>query len=140
MLDLSKQRDAHIDRRLRFDRIAWFTTVRRVGRPHTVPVWFMWDGQTILIFSQPDTLKIRNLRNNASVSLALDGTDEGGDIVVVEGSAELLTANASKPNLPDYFAKYGPSIQAMGQTPEGMVATYSQPIRITPTKFIGWSE
>ena len=71
MLDLTKERDVHIDQRLRSDPIIWLSTVRRDGRPHTVPVWFLWDGKTILMFSQPETQKIRNLRNNPNVTLAL---------------------------------------------------------------------
>jgi len=138
MLDLAKERDAHIDQRLRSDPIIWLSTVRRDGRPHTVPVWFLWDGSTILIFSQPDNLKIRNLRTNSNVSLALDDTDDGSDVVVVEGKAELLAEPSSNLNIPAYFEKYGTSIQDMGQTLESMAKVYSQPIRITPAKFVGW--
>lgn len=139
MLDLAKERDAHIDQRLRSDPIIWLSTVRRDGRPHTVPVWFLWDGSTILIFSQPDNLKIRNLRNNPNVSLALDDTDDGSDVAAVEGKAELLAEPSLNLNIPAYFEKYGTSIQDMGQTPESMAKVYSQPIRITPTKFVGWA-
>ena len=140
MLDLTKERDVHIDQRLRSDPIIWLTTVRRDGRPHTIPVWFLWDGKTILIFSQPDTQKIRNLRNNPNVTLALDGTNEGGDVIVLEGKAELLKEKSTEFNQPNYFTKYGSSIQGMGQTPESLAQSFSQPIRITPTKFIGWNE
>ena len=28
--------------------------------PHLVPVWFWWDGQTVLVFStQPNAVKVR---------------------------------------------------------------------------------
>jgi PPOX class probable F420-dependent enzyme len=138
MLDLTTERDAHIDQRQRSDNMIWLTTVRRDGCPHTVPVWFLWDGKTILILNQPDTVKIRTLRTNPNVTLALDGTREGGDVVVLEGRAEVLTAHAGEIPLPDYFTKYGTWIQRLGQTPEGVVQSYSQPIRITPTKCIGW--
>lgn len=138
MLDLATQRDAHIDQRLRSDLMIWLTTVRRDGRPHTVPIWFLWDGKTILILSQPDTVKIRILRTNPNITLALDGTREGGDVIVLEGRAEVLTAHAGELPLPDYFSKYGTWIQRLGQTPEGVVQSYSQLIRITPTTCIGW--
>ncbi len=140
MLDLNKERDAHVDQRLRSDSIIWFTTVRRDGRPHTVPVWFLWDGSTFLIRSQPDNLKIRNLRTNPNVTLALDGTDDGSDVIAVEGRAELLAEPASNLNVPAYFEKYGPALQDMGQTAESMAQSYSQPIRVTPTKFVAWTD
>jgi len=140
MLDLTKERDAHIDQRLRSDPIIWLTTVRANGRPHTVPVWFLWDGKTILMFSQPETQKIRNLRNNPNVTLALDGTNEGGDVVVLEGKAELLKEKSIEVLQPGYFTKYDAAIQGMGQTPESLAQSFSEVIRITPTKFIGWNE
>ncbi|MBV9228713.1 MAG: pyridoxamine 5'-phosphate oxidase family protein, partial [Chloroflexi bacterium] len=78
MLDLTKAYDAHVDQRLRTEPIIWLNSVRPDGRPHSVPVWFLWDGATFLIFSKPSSQKIRNLRQNKYVTLALDGTDEGG--------------------------------------------------------------
>ena len=62
----------HVEERLRSDLIVWLTTVRPDGRPHSIPVWFLWESATILIFSKPNTKKIRNLRRNHSVTLALD--------------------------------------------------------------------
>lgn len=141
MLDLTKERDMHIDQRLRSDPIIWLSTVRRDGRPHTAPVWFLWDGKTILIFSQPGSQKLRNLRNNPYVTLALEGTNGGADVIVLEGKAELLKEKTTELNQPDYFiTKYGSAIQDMGEAPESLAQSYSQPIRITPTKFIAWSE
>src|SRR5205085_11514509 len=140
MLDLTKEGHAHIDQRLRSDPIIWLSTVRSDGRPHTVPVWFLWDGKTILIFSPPDAQKIRNLRTNPNVTLALDGTDEGGEVIVLEGKAELLKEKAIEVNPPGYFTKYASLIDDMGQGVEGLAQSFSQPIRITPTKFIAWNE
>src|SRR5947209_16378723 len=71
MADQTKPNNAHVDQRLREEPIIWFTTVRADGRPHTVPVWFLWDGETFLIFSQPGNLKIRNLQRNPHITLAL---------------------------------------------------------------------
>ena len=30
------------------------TTVRSDGQPQTVPVWFLWDDEGFLIYSQPN--------------------------------------------------------------------------------------
>jgi PPOX class probable F420-dependent enzyme len=111
------------------------TTVRPDGRPHTVPVWFLWDGETFLIFSQPGTLKIRNLQRNPHITLALDDTKQGGDVVTVEGEAELLSEPRT---MVVYGEKYASLIQEVGADPERMVEDFSQQIRITPTKVLSW--
>jgi PPOX class probable F420-dependent enzyme len=131
--DPSKPAHIHALERLQCDNIIWLSTVRPDGRPHLVPVWFLWDGQTILIFSKPDQ-KIRNLRQNPAVMLGLDDTDTGEDVVLVEGTAELLAAGQAAPTLPAYAAKYTPKLTEMGWTPASMATEYTEPIRITPTR------
>ena len=136
MLDLNVAKDSHVDGRLRTELIAWLSTVRKDGRPHTVPVWFHWDGETILVFSQPDKVKVRNLRQNPHVTLAVDATKGGGDVVVLEGTAELLEEPSAAVAPPAYWEKYGAPIARFCWTPESMAADYSQAIRIRPVKFV----
>ena len=139
MLDVTTEWGQHAEQRLRSNSIGWLTTVGSDGRPYTVPVWFSWDGNTVLIFSQPQKQKIRNLRNNARVTLALDDTKEGEDVVIVEGTAELLENPDIDMTLPAYVEKYGSKIQDMGYTPETLAADFSLGIRVTPTKFRSWA-
>ncbi len=138
MADQTKPNNAHVDQRLREEPIIWLTTVRADGRPHTMPVWFLWDGETFLIFSQPGNLKIRNLQRNPHITLALDGTKQGGDVVTVEGEAELLSEPSRNMRVPAFGEKYASLIKAMGVDLERLVEDYSQPIRIKPTKFMSW--
>ncbi len=138
MLDITTEWGQHAEQRLRSNIIAWLTTVGGDGRPYTVPVWFLWDGNTVLIFSQPQMQKIRNLRKNARVTLALDDSKQGEDVVIVEGTAELLDDPKISVMLPAYVEKYGAIIQDMGWTPASMAADYSLGIRVTPTKFRNW--
>lgn len=139
MPDLANPKDPHIDERLRKNLIIWLSSVRPDGRPHLVPVWFLWDGKNILIFSQPNTQKIRNLRQNTNVILALDDTKDGEDVVMLEGKAEFLNDPAVNPTLPAYAAKYDSELKSMGYTAEAMAAEYAQAIRITPTRFLNIS-
>lgn len=134
MLDLTQERDAHIDQRLRESLIVWLNSVRADGRPHSAAVWFLWDGHQILIFSQ-DNQKVRNLRQNPQVTLAVDDTKGGDDVVTVEGTAELVDDPTIKTTLPAYAEKYADQLQALGWTAEQMSQSYRQAIRITPTKF-----
>lgn len=133
VLDTTTEQGAHVEGRLRKDIVAWLMTVRPDGRPHAVPVWFLWDGTHVWVFSQPEKQKLRNIQQNPNVLLALDDTDEGEDVVTVEGRAELLP-QGSITSLPAYVEKYAEHIHDISMTPETMSKSYSQPIRITPTR------
>src|SRR5689334_25069866 len=130
MLDRTQPKGAHVDARLRAEPIIWLSTVRPDGRPHLVPVWFLWDGSAILIFSKPANQKIRNLRHSPHVVLALDTADEGEDVVLIEGRAELLDDPALLPTLPAYAEKYAALNARLGQTAESMAREYTQAIRV----------
>ncbi|MCU0490425.1 MAG: TIGR03667 family PPOX class F420-dependent oxidoreductase [Chloroflexaceae bacterium] len=138
MFDSANPKHAHVLERLQRDQIIWLGTVRPNGRPHLVPVWFLWQGDSMLIFSQPDNQKIRNLRHSPHVTLALETGDDGDDVAIIEGTAELLPPGMVDVTLKAYVEKYAEGIQHIGMTPESMAATYSQGIRVTPSKLIAW--
>jgi PPOX class probable F420-dependent enzyme len=136
MLDVSLSRDAHIERRLRSEPIIWLSSVRPDGRPHLVPVWFLWDGSSFLIFSQPKAQKVRNLRHNPQVLVALEAIDEGEDVAIFEGRATLLDDPAITPLLPAYVEKYAALLQRIKSDPATMAASYTQAIRVIPTRLL----
>jgi PPOX class probable F420-dependent enzyme len=136
MLDVRDPKNAHIDTRLRAEPIIWLSSVRPDGRPHLVPVWFLWDGAAILIFSKPGAQKVRNLRHSPHVMLALDSADEGEDIVLLNGRAELLGADAPQPTLPEYAEKYAALMERINITAESMAKEYTQAIRVTVERVV----
>ena len=136
LLDLSHARDAHIDQRLRIEPIVWLSTIRPDGRPHLVPVWFLWDGQSILFFSQPRAQKVRNLRHSHQVVLALNADDEGEDVVILEGEATLLPAGSVDATLPPFVEKYTRLMARLDTTPVAMAAGYTQAIQVVPRRLL----
>jgi PPOX class probable F420-dependent enzyme len=138
MLDLAQLKDAQIEQRLRSELIIWLSTVRPDGRPHLVPVWFLWDGATFLIFSQPKDLKLRNLRQNPNVVLALETRAQGNEVVLIEGQAVVLEDSTLKTTMPEYAEKYAALMKSMDWTAEWMASRYTEVVRVTPTKFISW--
>ncbi len=123
----------HVEQRLGDDAIIWLGTVRPDGRPHLVPVWFIWDGSTMLIFSQPGSRKVANLRRNPHVTLALETGGTGADVIVIEGEAVLVDGLAATA-VPAYAEKYGEQMALLGYDPESLAQAYSQAIRISPMK------
>jgi len=123
--------------RLAAERIGWLTTVAADGTPQTSPIWFLWDGDEILIYSL-DSPRVRNLKSHPRVSLNLDGNGLGGDIVIVEGTARIDNEAPSAAENGEYLVKYEPAMDGHGWTPEWFAGRYSVPIRITPTRFRYW--
>jgi PPOX class probable F420-dependent enzyme len=129
---------ARIDRLLRREPVVWMSTVRPDGTPHIVPIWFSWTGSEVLIASKPNAQKVRNLRTNPSVMLALGEADDDFDVGLLEGRAELLAEPAIAVLPEGHLAKYRRQMAAIGLTPDEFLATYSQVIRIVPTRFLPW--
>lgn len=137
MLNESTEFGGRATRRLREDVLAWLTTVDRRGTPQPVPVRFLWDGaDSLLLYSRPDTPKLRNIERNPRVSLHLDGNGRGGDIVVCLGDAR-ISDDPLADEIPDYVAKYAPLIERNGWTPASFAADYSVPLRITISRVRG---
>ena len=137
MADQTKPNNAHVEQRLREEPTILFTTVRADGRPHTVPVWFLWDRPaSFLLYSKPGTAKLRNIAERPRVSLHLDSDGQGGDIVVVPGAAA-VTGDPPAHELPAYVEKYGAFIARNSWTPESFAADYSVPVRIDATRLRG---
>src|ERR1700761_7874315 len=79
-----------IEKHLKNDQIVWLTTVTPSGRPAPRPVWFVWTGTEIIVYSQPDVAKLKHIAANGNVSLNFNCTPGGGDVVVVSGQAEVV--------------------------------------------------
>lgn len=134
-LDTSTDRGRHVAARLRGDIVAWLSTVRPSGQPDTVPVWFLWDGDTVLTYSRPNQLKLRNIAANPHVALAIDDTKGGADVIRIEGTAAVDESHPRCDAVPAYAAKYEQCIIDLGYTLPEFAAAYSVPVVITPTKY-----
>jgi PPOX class probable F420-dependent enzyme len=138
MLDTTKETGARADRRLREEIMIWLTTVRSDGQPQSVPVWFLWDGETFLIYSQPNQQKLKNIGSNARVGLHLNANARGGDVVRAEGAAEVVQDIPPAKEVGVYLEKYGESIARIGFDPEGFARAYSVALRVTPDRWRVW--
>ena len=129
---------ARIDRLLSRESTVWLSTVRPEGTPHLVPIWFSWDGERLFVASKPDARKVRNLRDNPRLMLALGEPDEDFDVGLIEAEAELPAATTAELLPPGHVAKYRDRMEAIGLGEAEYVRAYSQPILIRPTRFLPW--
>ena len=134
-LDLTDPAHVEVDRRFRTEIAVWLTTVSPQGQPQSTPVWFRWDGETFLFYSQPGRPKLANIAANPKMSLHLVGDAEGEDVVTIEGTAVLDPSAPSSDQVPDYIDRYLGLIDRLGWTPVSFAADYSVAVRVTPTSF-----
>lgn len=134
MLNLSAEASAALAGRLRTENVAWITTVTPGGQPQSSPVWFLWEEDEFLVYAQPHSWKVRNIRANPRVSLHLNSDVEGGRVVTFEGSARIPGGHPQAHEVAAYLAKYREGIAGIGMTPEQMGAEYATALRITATR------
>ena len=125
-----------VERRLTGDEVAWLTTVTPEGKPAPRPVWFVWDGAAIVIYSMNGAARLRNIERNPQVTVHFNSVG-GGDILVISGRAE-HPADAPPPSaFPGLLDKYGTLIEQMGETPEWYDDNYGVSLRIVPERSWG---
>ena len=133
-LDRNDPAHAAVDERLRSGLVIWLTTVTAAGQPQTTPVWYRWDGEAFLFFSQPGRPKLANIAANPNVALHPVGAQDAEDAVAIEGTAALDPSVPPADRIPDYITKYLGLIDGFGWTPTSFAADYSVAVRVTPTR------
>lgn len=126
-----------VKRRLTTDEVAWLTTVTPGGKPAPRPVWFIWDGSAIIIYSLNGAARLKYIQRNPEVTVHFDSSS-GGDIVVISGRAEVVPDAPPPSEFPGLLAKYESRIQRMGETPEWYDNNYGVAIRVTPERSWGF--
>ena len=138
MFDTTTEAGKRAEVRLREEEISWMTTVRSDGQPQTVPVWFLWDDEGFLIYSQPNRQKLKNITRNPHDGLNLNSNDQGGDVVRLEGTARIADDAPPASEVAPYVEKYRESIARIGFDVESFAGAYSTAVRVTPERWQVW--
>jgi hypothetical protein len=88
-----------VEGRLGRELTIWVATVRRDGRPHLTPVWYVWLNERIYIAIGSNSQKFVNLKGNQAVALAIPNTDR---VIILEGEAHAAN-RATIDKLGEYF-------------------------------------
>lgn len=119
-----------IEARLGREMTIWLATVRGNGRPHLVPVWFIWLDEKIYLATGSDTQKYANMYYNQGVALSLP---DSTSVVIIEGEAHVADRNTVD-RLADYFYhKYEWDFR-YDETAVWRL------IEITPNKIMAWGD
>jgi PPOX class probable F420-dependent enzyme len=134
-LDPAKEAHAAALGRLADEKIAWLTTVDPDGQPQASPIWFLWDADEILLFSDRRARRNGNLAEHPRVAFNLHTNEGGGSVITLEGEARFVEDEPPSSANAAYQAKYGGWIADYGWTTEWFDEHYPFAIRITPTRW-----
>ena len=138
LIDPATDQGQKVTRWLEEEIIAWLVTVTPDGTPVPTPVWFWWDGETLLVYSQAGKPKLRHIAANPRVAVALQ-LDEVGDLrAVITGEAAVDESAPRADELRGYVDKYRAPIARLGSGVAEFADEYSVAIRITPTRLRAW--
>jgi PPOX class probable F420-dependent enzyme len=140
MIDFTSRLGRHVKRRLRRDQIIWLTTVDSNNAPQPRPVWFHWDDETILIFSERGKAKLRHIARNPKVSLNFNTDEDGGDVAVIGGETKIMDDPPPGNKVKAYLRKYREGIKSLDMTVAEFSAAYAVPILVTPNTLRGFVE
>ncbi len=123
--------------RLGTEFVIWLTTVGSTGLAHIRPVWFVWDGEALLIYSQPNTKKLEHIAHNPNVVVHFDGGPKGLDIQVFAATAEIVANPMPATQVSAYIQKYDQEIKNLGATADQFAQAYSVAIQVKPNRLHG---
>ena len=85
-------------------RSIWISTTRPDGRPHAVPVWFIWEGESVYFATDKNSQKVKNLAAQPSIIVH---AGDGDDVIIIEGKAGVITDPATTAQINErYMQKY----------------------------------
>jgi PPOX class probable F420-dependent enzyme len=138
MISFSSRLGRRVNRRLRQEQVIWLTAVDSRNTPQPRPVWFHWDGKTVLIFSEKEKAKLRHIARNPRVALNLNTDEEGGDVAVLIGEGKILQDPPDPNRVKAYIRKYTYGMKDLGMTVAEFREAYAIALLITPESMRGF--
>lgn len=140
MIDFNTKLGRFASKHIKSEYFIWLTTVDPKGTPQPKPVWFIWENDSFLIFSQAKAHKLKHIQKNPRVSLHFNTKDLKGEkrLIVFTGTATIDEDCLPANRIRAYMRKYKGGINSLNATPEQFAQEYSVAIRINPTNVRGW--
>lgn len=126
--------DPHLAKLLDDDIIGFLTAVNGSGQPQTAPVWFLRQGEDLIVYNRTGTPRLESIAMNSKVSFTLRADAKGDAMATLEGVARVDDGLPLAKDLDGYVDKYATSIADLGWTPESFSDDYPVGLRITVTR------
>jgi hypothetical protein len=132
---------AEVDEFLVAERTCRVATVGLDGRPHVVPLWFVWDGESMWLSSVVRSQRWTDLMRDPRVAVVVDagvgyaelrGVELSGEVVPVGDVPRTDTADPRLAEPERLFA--GKYTGGTSVPPDGRHAW----LRLTPEKLVSW--
>jgi PPOX class probable F420-dependent enzyme len=115
------------------DLVGFLTAVDVSGQPQTSVVWYVRDGEGIVVYNRPTAPRLKSIASSPRVAFNLRGDLRGRGTVTMEGTAMVEDLPPAK-DFPGYLDKYAREIENLGWTPESFSGDYAVGLRITVTR------
>lgn len=127
--DLALLDDPIAQRLLNSTELARLAYVAVDGTPRVIPMLFAWTGDEIVFGAYAASRKLRSLRANPAVAIAIDRAGPPPEVLLLRGRAELGEPAGIVPEYADAHRRYYGDEQAR-QTIAGMTAAGVRMVRI----------
>jgi PPOX class probable F420-dependent enzyme len=85
---------------------AFMATLMPDGRPQVSPVWIEYDGKHVLINSEEKRLKVRNLKRDPRISIAIAKQENPYEYVEIRGKVVEMTTEGAADDIDRLAKKY----------------------------------
>ncbi len=129
------QPSEHIEEFLKKVQVGVLSTVDTKGRPHSIPMWCLYEDGEFVMSTGLGSQKYKNIQNNENVMLVFDQRETPYYAVMVRGIARLETVHSVatiKGIATAYLGEEGAN-KYLGDRPDN---AESATIRVKPTRFI----
>ena len=128
--DLSLLDDPVAQELLNSANVAHLAYIWRDETPRVIPIWFHWDGETIVLGSPPNAPKVDVLPNNSKVALTIDRDEWPYHALLIRGTAHVETVEGVTPEYAACAERYFGTEQGK-QWVETVRQMFSQMVRIS---------
>ncbi len=81
-------------------------TINKDGSPQVSPVWVEYDGKNVVINSEDNRLKVRNLKRDARISVSVQDAQNPYTYIEIRGKVVEITPNGGDEGIDRLAKKY----------------------------------